>query len=121
MGKIDNEPVQISAEAPVHQSEVRLRLFIAASSNMVYRMNADWTRMESLIGKEMLADTPEPLTGWMDKYILPEDQPQVWTAIQQAKATKTIFDEEHRVMQADGSVRRFAVRQPDQAARMDRR
>lgn len=86
----------------LRQSEERLRMFIAASSNMVYRMNADWTRMEHLVGKELLANTPEPITGWMDKYLLPEDQPNVQSVIQEAITTKSVFKLEHRVILADG-------------------
>lgn len=67
-------------EALLH-SEERLRLIITASSTMVYRMSADWERMETLAGKTMLADTPEPITDWIDKYILQEDQPLVKAAI----------------------------------------
>ena len=88
----------------LRQSEARLRMFIAASSNMVYRMNADWTRMEHLVGKALLADTPEPIAGWMDKYLIAEDQPSIQSTIQRAIATRSVFEMEHRVIRADGSV-----------------
>lgn len=67
-------------------------------------MNADWTRKENLIGKELLADTTQPTTNWIDKYILPKDQEQVLSAILDAIAKKTIFELEHRIKFADGLV-----------------
>ncbi|MBE7170174.1 MAG: PAS domain-containing protein [Williamsia sp.] len=94
---------EASTEGALRQSEARLRLFIAASSNVVYRTNADWTRIEQLAGKEMLADKPEPIGDWMKNYILPEDRPSVQAAIRQAIAGKSVFDLEHQVVQADGS------------------
>jgi signal transduction histidine kinase/PAS domain-containing protein len=84
--------------------DARLLSFIAASNDLVYRMSADWSRMENLVGKELLANTPQPLDEWIDKYIPAEDQPFVQEAIQMAIATKSIFELEHRVIQADNSI-----------------
>ena len=92
------------AEEALRQSEERFRLFVTASSDLVYRMNADWSRMEDLVGKEFLADTDHPTTNWIRQYILPEDQPHILTAIQEAIHTKSIFELEHRVIRADGAL-----------------
>jgi len=93
-----------ASEKTLFQNEERLRLFIAASNSLVYRMNADWSRMENLVGKQLVADTPEPITNWKEKYLLPEDQPHVHAAIQEAIANRSIFDLEHRVILANGSI-----------------
>lgn len=92
------------SEKALRRSEEGLRLFITASSNMVYRMSADWSRMENLVGKELLADTPEPITDWASKYILPEDQSHVLAVIGDAIASRSVFELEHRVLSADGSI-----------------
>jgi PAS domain S-box-containing protein len=92
------------AENALRENEQRLRQFISASSNVIYQMSADWSRMESLNGKEWLADTPEPIAGWMDKYLLPDDQQHILATITAVIKNRSIFDLEHRVKLADGSV-----------------
>ncbi len=52
-------PDQIIAENALRESEERLRLFTAASNSIVFRVNADWSRVENLVGKELIADTPD--------------------------------------------------------------
>jgi|GEM_PF-867162 len=81
-----------------------LRLFVSASDQLFYRMSADWQVMEILEGKEFLADINNPGTGWIDQYILPEDRGLITQAIQQAIDHKTIFQLEHRIRSAGGSV-----------------
>lgn len=88
------------AEYADHQ----FKLLVTASSNMVYRMSADWTQMYHLKGKNMLADTEKITGNWLDKYIPEADQPLVRERIAQAIESKTIFELEHRVIQADGSL-----------------
>lgn len=48
------------AEAALQESEERLRLLVTASSDMMYRMNADWSEMYYLTGKDSLASTDRP-------------------------------------------------------------
>lgn len=92
------------AEAAVRQSEERLRALTTASADVVYRMSADWSEMRHLEGRKFLADTAEPSRRWLDKYIHPEDQQRVMAAIDDAVRTKSMFDLEHRVLQADGNL-----------------
>jgi PAS domain S-box-containing protein len=91
-----------ATEALLH-SEQRFRALVQASSDVTYQMSPDWTEMRQLSGREFLADTPEPDRNWLEKYIHPEDHAFVCEAIQKAVGTGSIFQLEHRVLQADGS------------------
>ncbi|MGA1986036.1 MAG: PAS domain-containing protein [Candidatus Sulfotelmatobacter sp.] len=92
------------AHRAVRESEERFRTFISATSNVVYRMSADWTEMRHLDGKEFIADTMDSSRTWVDRYIHPDDQHHVMAMIQRAIQSKTIFELEHRVIRTDGSL-----------------
>ncbi|KOP27710.1 histidine kinase [Hapalosiphon sp. MRB220] len=92
------------SELSLRESEERFRLFVTASSNMIYRMSADWREMRNLEGKNILANTENPSRTWFETYILPEDQSQVWATIQEAIRTRSKFELEHRVIQQDGLI-----------------
>ena len=92
-----------SAEA-LRESEERFRALVTASSDVVYRMSPDWSEMRHLVGREFIPDTLAPIRSWVDRYILPEDQPEVLGAIRQAIRTRSTFQMEHRVLRVDGSV-----------------
>ncbi|AEH39234.1 PAS domain S-box protein [Halopiger xanaduensis] len=91
------------AEAKLQTSKERFRALVTASSDVVYRMSPDWSEMQELEGKEFLADTDEPISDWLDKYIHPDEQPRVTEAIDEAIRTKSTFELEHRVERDDGS------------------
>jgi PAS domain S-box-containing protein len=86
------------------ESEERFRAFVLASSDVVYRMSADWSEMRELRGREFIADSPAPTRGWLDKYIHPDDQPLVAATIAAAIRTRSTFELEHRVRRVDGSM-----------------
>jgi len=88
----------------LRQNEQRLRAFLAASSDVVYRMSPDWSEMYSLDGKDFIPDTKNPTSGWVSTYIDPEDQPRVLSVIQEAIRSKSVFQLEHRVIRADGAM-----------------
>ena len=92
------------AEDALRRSEEHLRAFVNATSNAVYHMNADWTEMHHLQGKDFMADTAEPSRDWLGKYIHPEDQPLVASAIAEAIRSGRTFELEHRVVRADGTL-----------------
>jgi len=77
---------------------------IKASSDVVYRMNADWTELRQLQGREFIANMHEPTRSWMEKYILPDDQPRVLQTIREAIRSKGTFELEHQVMRIDGTL-----------------
>lgn len=93
-----------AAEEARRESEERFRLFVTASSDILYRMSADWSEMLSLQGREFLVDTTDPSCSWVDTYIPDCDRPRVKAAIEAAIASKTPFELEHRVIQSEGGI-----------------
>jgi PAS domain S-box-containing protein len=91
-------------EEALQQSKERFRALVNASSDVVYRMSPDWSEMQRLEGQEFVADTHEPTSDWLDKYIHPDDQEWVLDAIDEAIETRSTIDLEHRVTQVDGSL-----------------
>ncbi|WP_449410637.1 PAS domain S-box protein [Methylobacterium komagatae] len=112
---------QAQAEAAVRDSEKRFRALINASSDVVYRMNPDWTVLRQLDGRGLLSDTDAPSGKWTETYLFPEDRPRVMAAIDEAVRTRSAFELEHRVRRADGSPGRIfsrAVPMLDEAGRL---
>ena len=92
------------AEAQRRQIELRFRALATAGSYSLYRMSADWTQMHQLDGKGFLADTSAPTSNWLRQYIDSEDQPRVTAAVKEAIRTRNLFELEHPVLRADGSL-----------------
>lgn len=86
------------------ESEKVFRAFVTASSDVVYRMNADWTEMRRLEGKAFIADTVDPNRSWLEIYIHPDDRQRVLSAIHEAIREKSIFELEHRVIRVDATL-----------------
>ena len=84
-------------------SESRFRALVNATSDVIYRMNPDWSEMRQLVGQDFVADTTAPDADWLRKYIHPEDQALVLEAIQAAVETRQVFQLEHRVLRVDGT------------------
>lgn len=85
-------------------TEQRFRAFVMATSDVVYCMSPDWREMRYLAGKEFIPDTDQPSRAWLERYIHPDDQPEVIAAIEHAIRNKSTFELEHRVIRADGSL-----------------
>ncbi|WOD36987.1 PAS domain S-box protein [Nodosilinea sp. E11] len=92
------------AETALRNSEEELRVFINASSDVVYRMSADWREMQPLDGKDFLVSIDSPSKSWVETYIPPREQLRVWTAIQKAIQTKSPFELEHQVIKQNGTI-----------------
>jgi PAS domain S-box-containing protein len=80
------------------------RAFATASSDVVYRMSADWSELQELRGQAFIADTAHPTVSWLEKYIPTEEQPRVRQAVQAAIRERHSFELEHRVLRIDGTV-----------------
>jgi PAS domain-containing protein len=92
------------AEEALRESEEHFRLLATACSDAMYTMNADWSMMLNLTGKNFIANCENPNRDWLKEYILPDDQPKVLAAIREAVQNRSMFELEHRVNQADGSI-----------------
>ena len=90
--------------ANLQESETRYRTLITATSDIVYRMNPDWSEMRQLQGKKFIEDTGEPNRNWLQQYIPEDDQWHVMTVINEAIQAKSIFELEHRVLRVDGTL-----------------
>lgn len=95
---------QVMGRKKLEESESRFRAFVNASSDVVYRMNADWTEMQQLDGRGFLPDTSAPIPDWIEKYIHPDDRLMVKREVDLAVKEKKIFELEHRVLDAEGKL-----------------
>lgn len=86
------------------KDESRFGALVTATSQVVYAMSADWSRMLWLRGGGFLRDSPQPSAIWLKKYIHPDDQKEVMGRIRKAVRRGKIFELEHRVLKADGSI-----------------
>ncbi len=87
----------------LRNSELRCRALILATSDVVYSMSPDWSRMRVLDGKGFFCAPAGVRDDWLTRHIDPDEQPRVVEAIQQAIRTKSVFDLEHRVRRPDGT------------------
>ena len=85
---IEDITARKQAEEALPKSEDRFRAFVTASSDVVYSMSPDWSEMRHLRGREFIPDTSSPSRTWLDKYIHPDDQPNVLAVIKEAIRTK---------------------------------
>jgi PAS domain S-box-containing protein len=92
------------AELALKESEARFRALVNATSEVVYRMSADWSVMRNLEGRGFLSDTGKPIHNWSEKYIHPKDRQRVEIAINKAIQEKSKFELEHQVVKADGTL-----------------
>jgi PAS domain S-box-containing protein len=92
------------AEDLLRRSEERFRALVNASSEMVYRMDSDWSEMRQLDGRGIITDTSKPRKDWLNDYIHPDDRLLVLQTIREAVRTKSMFQLEHRVRRTDGTL-----------------
>ena len=95
---------QVTSRKKLEESESRLRALVNASSDVVYRMNADWTVMRNLDGAGFMSANGEPILNWLDKYIHPYDQENVKKLIAESIENKRLFELEHKILTPDGTL-----------------
>lgn len=88
----------------IEEREGRFLALVRATSDIVFSMSPDWSVMTSLAGRGFLSDANQPIVDWMVRYIPPDDHNSVAAAIQRASERRMMFESEHRVLRADGSV-----------------
>jgi PAS domain S-box-containing protein len=95
---------RLKAEEALARSEMQFRTLVRASSHVLYRMGRDWEEMRELSGGDFLSDTEQPTASWMEEYVAAEDRELVRTEIREAIENKSVFELEHRVRRADGTI-----------------
>lgn len=85
------------------RSEERLAAMVDATSDLVYRTNANWSEID-IVGGSLLLGAHGSLTpDWLDVLIHPDDRARVSNEITRAQATATTFKAEHRVRNDGGA------------------
>ena len=95
---------RLRAEAALRENEARFRALATATSDALYRMSPDWSEMREMRGRGLLTSTEVPNRSWVDTYIRPEDRPRVSVQIEESIRNRSLFEMEHRVRHADGSI-----------------
>lgn len=93
-----------NAEASLRAREARYRVLVTATADVVYLMNADWSEMQPLDGRDLVASNDEPIRDWLEKNIPPSEHDSVRKTFHEALTTQQTFELEHRVYHPDGSV-----------------
>jgi PAS domain S-box-containing protein len=85
-------------------NERALNALIRSSTEVRYRISADWNDLHQLNGGDFILDSQGSDHQWLDSYIPEEDQDAVRAEITRATRTKSTYLIEHRVNRVDGSV-----------------
>ncbi|AXB57598.1 PAS domain-containing sensor histidine kinase [Flavobacterium fluviale] len=95
---------QVVARQKMQESESRFRALVNASSDVVYRIDADWKVMRSIHGIGSFSDSEETVVHWLDKFFHQNDREKVISLIAKSIADKNIFELEHKTTHKDGTV-----------------
>ena len=85
------------------ESAQRFRAYVQASSDIVFRMSADWNEV-TLLKYGELGTPPHSGHSWLSHYVYEDDKPRVRQLIEEATAAKRVVELEHRVARTDGSI-----------------
>jgi len=91
------------AEKTMLFSRKQLRALLDASSDVLFRMSPDWSRLYHLIGRDFIADIHQPTASWLERFIPPSEQHRVVLALRRAIRNKSAFALEHKVVLKNGS------------------
>jgi len=67
-------------------------------------MSADWTEMQPLDGRGLVAKNDQPIRDWMQRNIPSFEHARVAEAVRAATATHQMFELEHQVIRSDGTL-----------------
>jgi PAS domain S-box-containing protein len=94
---------ELQLEFGIRCSEERFRALVETSSNIIFRMSPDWSKMRQLQGNGVLEENDTADNDWLQRYIPPQEHPHIIAAINEAIATRNVLKLEHRVCKSDGS------------------
>src|SRR3954462_14804777 len=79
------------AEQALADSEARFRALVTASSDVVFRMSADFRELRQLEGRMFVEESPLPNRAWFERYVFPDDRERVLVTIEDAIQRKCVF------------------------------
>jgi PAS domain S-box-containing protein len=85
------------------RAQARLEALVAATSDLVFRMSADWSEMQPLDGRDLIASNDAPIRDWMQRSIPVDEQPRVRAAVAAAIASRSAFELEYRLIGPHGN------------------
>ncbi|WP_080290416.1 PAS domain S-box protein [Pseudomonas syringae] len=85
-------------------NERALDALIRSSTEVRYRISANWSELHQLNGGDFIPDTQGSDHQWLERYIPPEDRDAVRAEIARATRSKSTYLIEHRVNRVDGSI-----------------
>jgi PAS domain S-box-containing protein len=91
-------------EESVRESEMRHRALLTATSDVIYRMNGDWSEMQPLDGRDLVASSVVVLDDWMQRNTPPFEHARIRAAIDRAIELKSTFELEHQVYRTNGTL-----------------
>ncbi|WP_020476571.1 hybrid sensor histidine kinase/response regulator [Zavarzinella formosa] len=92
------------AETELRVREERYRVLVTATSDVVYLMSPDWSELQPLDGRDLVASNSEPIRGWMEKNLPAFEHARVRAVIEKSVANKQTFEMEHQVIRGDGTL-----------------
>ena len=84
------------------RSEERLAAMVDATTDLVYRTNADWSEVDIVGGSLLLGRHGSLTPAWREVLVHPDDRDLVADAIARARATQSTFSAEHRIRNEAG-------------------
>jgi PAS domain S-box-containing protein len=92
------------SEEALRINKERFRALTMASSQTIYRMSPDWKIMYSTTGGDTFKPASVETSNWLKEYVPKEEHEKVFSAVNKAVESKTMFELEHKVIRFDGSV-----------------
>lgn len=90
-------------ELALRHSERRLRSLIAATSDLIFQVNPDWSKMRQIDERGLLAED-DPEINWIEQHIFEDDRADVQRTIETAMRRREPIELAHRIRKADGGV-----------------
>lgn len=103
-GTLDDVTAERDAEDALLLSETRYRALVNAASEVVYRMNPDWSEMQPLDGRGLIASDTEPNRDWLRANLPAFEHARVLAAVRRAIEDRAPFEMEHQVLRPDGTI-----------------
>lgn len=103
-GTLNDVTAEREAEDALQLSEARYRALVNATSEMVYRMSADWSEMQPLDWQGLVPTNRQPSRDWLTKDLPAFEHGRVLDRVRHAIETRSAFEMDHQVIRRDGSL-----------------